>query len=201
MARALIGRTIRRLRSERRLTQQALAVKLGISASYLNLIEHDQRTVTASLLIKLGDVLGVDLATLSGREERQLEVGLREAFADPLLSADAVPEAEILELAAAAPNAARAIQALYRAWRVAREDAGGIALPSGRRVLLPNEEARDFFDDRANHFPALEAAAETIAAELGASPAEMNHAIAERLRRMHGLTVTVQPLDAVLRRF
>ena len=29
----------------------------------------------------------------------------------------------------------------------------------------------------------------------------MNHAIAERLREAHGLTVTVQPLDGVLRRF
>ena len=201
MARALIGRTVRRLRSERRLTQQALAVRLGISASYLNLIEHDQRAVTASLLIKLGETLGVDLATLSGRSERQLEVALREAFADPLLSADAVPEAEVAELAAAAPNAARAVLALYRAWRVAREDAGGIALPSGRRVLLPNEEARDLFDDRGNHFPPLETAAEAIAAELGATPAEMNHAIAERLRRVHGLTVTVQPLDGALRRY
>jgi predicted transcriptional regulator/transcriptional regulator with XRE-family HTH domain len=183
------------------MSQQALAVRLGISASYLNLIEHDQRAVTASLLIKLGETLRVDLATLSGSGERQLEVSLREAFADPLLSADAVPEAEVAELAAAAPNAARAVLALYRAWRVAREDAGGIALPSGRRVLLPNEEARDFFDDRANHFPTLETAAETIAAELRAAPAEMNHAIAERLRREHGLTVTVQKLDGALRRF
>ena len=46
MARPLIGRTVRRLRSERGLTQQALATRLGISASYLNLIEHDQRAVT-----------------------------------------------------------------------------------------------------------------------------------------------------------
>ena len=201
MARALIGRTVRRLRSEQRLSQQALAVRLGISASYLNLIEHDQRAVTASLLIKLGETLRVDLATLSGSGERQLEVSLREAFADPLLSADAVPEAEIAELAATAPNAARAVLALYRAWRVAREDAGGIALPSGRRVLLPNEEARDFFDDRANHFPSLETAAEAIAGELRAAPAEMNHAIAERLRREHGLTVTVQKLEGALRRY
>jgi predicted transcriptional regulator/transcriptional regulator with XRE-family HTH domain len=201
MPRALIGRTVRRLRSEQRLSQQALAVRLGISASYLNLIEHDQRAVTASLLIKLGETLRVDLATLSGSGERQLEVSLREAFADPLLSADAVPETEIAELAATAPNAARAVLALYRAWRVAREDAGGIALPSGRRVLLPNEEARDFFDDRANHFAPLETAAETIAGELRAAPAEMNHAIAERLRRVHGLTVTVQTLEGALRRY
>jgi len=139
MARALIGRTVRRLRSERRLTQQALAVRLGISASYLNLIEHDQRAVTASLLIKLGETLGVDLAALSGRSERQLEVALREAFADPLLAADAVPEAEVAELAAAAPNAAQAVLALYRAWRVAREDAGGIALPSGAACCCPTK--------------------------------------------------------------
>ncbi len=201
MPRALIGRTVRRLRTERDLTQQALAARLGISASYLNLIEHDQRTVTASLLIKLAETLQADLATLSGNTERQLVAGLREVFADPLLSADVVPDEEVMELAGTAPNVARAILTLYRAWRVAREDAGGIALPSGRRVLLPNEEARDFFDEHANHFPELETAAEAIAAELAASPHEMNHAVAERLRRAHGLTVTVQPLAGALRRY
>jgi predicted transcriptional regulator/DNA-binding XRE family transcriptional regulator len=201
MSRTLIGRTVRRLRTERDLSQQALASRLGISASYLNLIEHDQRAVTASLLIKLAETLRVELATLSGSEERQLEVNLREVFADPLLGAEAVPEAELAQLAGATPNAGRAVLALYRAWRVAREDAGGIALPSGRRILLPNEEARDLFNERANHFPALEAAAEGIAAGLHAAPAERNHAIAERLRHQHGLTVTVGPLEGALRRY
>ena len=201
MSRPLIGRTVRRLRGDAGLTQQALAARLGISASYLNLIEHEQRAVTATLLIKLAETLRVDLATLSGTSERQLEVGVREAFADPLLGAEPVPEAEAAALAASAPNAARAVLALYRAWRVAREDAGGIALPSGRRILLPNEEARDFFDEHANHFPALETAAEAIAAELAAAPHEMNHALAERLRRVHGLSVTVRPLAGALRQF
>ncbi len=139
----LIGRTVRRLRQEHAFSQQALASRLGISASYLNLIEHDQRNVTAGLLIKFAEIFRVDLATLSGTAERQLEVGLREALADPLLGADAVPEPELQALAASAPNAARAVLALHRAWRVAREDASGIALPSGRRILLPNEEVRD----------------------------------------------------------
>jgi predicted transcriptional regulator/transcriptional regulator with XRE-family HTH domain len=201
MARALIGRTVRRLRTERDLSQQALATRLGISASYLNLIEHDQRAITASLLIKLGETLRVDLAALSGNAERQLEASMREAFADPVLGAEAVPEAEVAALGASSPTAARAVLALYRAWRVAREDAAGIALPSGRRILLPNEEARDLFDARSNHFPPLEQAAEAIAAELGAAPAETNHAIAERLRRLHGVTVTVQHLDGALRRY
>jgi len=202
MARTMIGRTVRRLRNERTLSQQALAARLGISASYLNLIEHDQRAVTASLLIKLGEILHVDLRELSGSQERQLEAGLREALEDPLLGAEAVPEAELQSIAAGSPHAARAILALYRAWRVAREDAGGIALPSGRRILLPNEEARDFFDERANHFASLEGAAEAMAAELAPGrPAEMNHAIAERLRRVHGVRVSVEPLDVSLRRY
>jgi predicted transcriptional regulator/DNA-binding XRE family transcriptional regulator len=201
MARVQIGRTVRRLRTEGNLSQQELANRLGISASYLNLIEHDQRAVTGALLIKLAETFHLDLATLSGAQERRLEVGLREAFSDPLLGVGAVPDAEIAALAGSSPNAARAVLALYRAWRVAREDASGIALPSGRRVLLPNEEAREFFDDRANHFPALEEAADGIAASCRAAPAEMNHAIAEQLRHVHGLTVIVQPLDGVLRRF
>jgi hypothetical protein len=200
MARPLIGRTVRRLRSERGLTQQGLAVRLGISASYLNLIEHDQRAVTASLLIKLTEVLGVELAALSGNAERQLESGLREVLSDPMLGLDEVPEAEVATLAASAPNASRAVLALYRAWRVAREDSSGIALPTGRRILLPNEETRDFFHDRANHFPALESVAEAIGRDLAARPAEMNHAIAERLRRAHGLAVHVGPLDGAMRR-
>ena len=201
MSKPLIGRTLRRLRTERGLTQAALAARLGISASYLNLIEHDQRAVTAAVLIKLTEALGVDLAALSGQAERQLEAGLREVLSDPLLGVEALAEEELRAMAGAAPNASRGVLALYRAWRVAREDASGIALPSGRRLLLPNEEARDFFHDRQNHFPPLEAAAEALGRLMGAAPAEMNHAIAERLRRTHGVSVEVVPMPEADRRF
>ena len=119
---------MRRLRTEQRLSQQALAARLGISASYLNLIEHDQRAVTASLLIKLGETLRVDLATLSGSGERQLEVGLREAFADPLLGADAVPEAEVAELAATAARTRRG-----RCWRCIAPGAWRARMPAASR--------------------------------------------------------------------
>lgn len=201
MARPLIGRTIKRLRMDQALTQQALAARLGISASYLNLIEHDQRGVTAALLIKLGQTLQVDLEALSGQQERQLESSLREVLADPLLGLEELPEAEVRTLAASAPHAARAMLALYRALRVAREDASGLALPSGRRILLPTDEARDFFHNQANHFPSLEEVSENIGGELGAAPSELNHAVAERLRQRHGVRVRVGPLEQSLRRY
>ena len=107
MARPLIGRTVRRLRTEQQLSQQALAAKLGISPSYLNLIEHDQRNVTASLVIKLAEMLRVDLAALSGAQERELEFGLREVFSDPQLGIEPIPDAELDGLASKPERSAR----------------------------------------------------------------------------------------------
>jgi len=201
MSKTAIGKTIRRLRQEQGYTQQGFAQKLGISTSYLNLVEHDQRNVTASLLFKLTDILKVDLAALSGQQEREFEVALREIFSDQALAIEPVPDAEIQALAAT-PSAARAVLALHRALAGAREEAGGgITLPSGRKILLPNEEVRDFFHDHANHFPALEEVAEGIAATLDVVNQGSSHALAERLRRVHGLVVSVRPLPGALRVF
>ena len=197
----MIGRTIRRLRTERAVSQQALAARLGISASYLNLIEHDQRSVTASLLLKLSATLEADLAALSGGAERQLEAALREAFTDPALGLEPMPDGDLVLLAGSAPAAARAVLTLYRAFRVAQDDASGIALPSGRRVVLPNDAARDFMQEHANHFPAIEAAAEHVAQSLDATAASLDQAIVERLRGVHGIRVRVGPLGGSLRRY
>lgn len=196
----MIGKTIRRLRMEQGFTQQGFAQKLGISTSYLNLVEHDQRNVTASLLFKLTEILKVDLAALSGVQEREFEVSLREVFSDPQLAMEPVPESEIQALAAA-PNAARAVLVLHRALAGAREEGAGITLPSGRKILLPNEEVRDFFHAHENHFPALEDAAEAIGKALDVAAVGSSHALAERLRRQHGLVVSVQPLPGALRVF
>ncbi len=191
--RTFLGRTIRRLRDQHGVTQQAMAATLGISPSYLNLIEHDQRPVTASLILKLAQHFQADLATLSSGGA-ETEVALREVFADPMLGAEAaVADAEMAALADQAPNAARAVLALYRAWRVAREDSAGISI-GARKFRLPTEEARDFFHDRMNHFPAIEAAAESLVAALpDAAPGHMNRALADRLAARHGVSVRVLP--------
>ena len=55
------GPRIRRLRRERGLTQARMAADLGISASYLNLIERDQRPVSVQILLKLAEVYDVEL--------------------------------------------------------------------------------------------------------------------------------------------
>jgi len=201
----LLGQKIRRLRQDRGLTQQQMAGELGISASYLNLIEHDERPVTVSLLLKLGDKFGVDLNALTDDAERQLAAALSEVFADAGLREGGVDSDEIARLVGAAPRAARAIADLYRALRAARDDAQAlnIDLSEGRtrRVVLPTEEARDFFEACRNHFPALETAAETLRQAAGG---ELGRALGDRLARRHGVTVEIAPAESMagaLRRF
>ena len=49
----LLGAKVRALRRREHMTQVDLAERLGVSASYLNLIENNRRPLTAPLLIRL----------------------------------------------------------------------------------------------------------------------------------------------------
>jgi XRE family transcriptional regulator, fatty acid utilization regulator len=204
----LLGNKIRRLRQEQKLSQKAMSERLGISASYLNLIEHDERPATVALLLKLGQAFNVDLQELSDDSDRRLAAALREVFADAGFASGEVDLDEIRRLVGAAPAAARTIVDLYRAWRTAREDSSTlqIDLPSGRqqRVVLPTEEARDFFESHANYFAAVEAVAETLGDGAPLQRADLARALADRLAQRHGITTEILPLDEMagaLRRF
>jgi XRE family transcriptional regulator, fatty acid utilization regulator len=110
------GPRIRRIRKERELTQTAMAEAIGISPSYLNLIERNQRPLTVQLLLKLSAAFKIDPVELQG-ETGGTVTALREVFADPLLAAELPGPEELIEVAEAAPNAASAMVKLYRAYR------------------------------------------------------------------------------------
>lgn len=128
---------MRRLRRRLGLTQVQMAEQLGLSASYLNLIEHDQRPLTLKVLLRLGEVFGVDLNSFAEDEEARLAAELAEAFADPALADPAQasfpagggrPEpGELRQFAAVSATACRGIIALYRAHRRLRDEADSLA--------------------------------------------------------------------------
>lgn len=114
MARTLIGRRIREQRRARGLTQAALAAQVGISPSYLNLIEADRRNIGGVLLQRVAQALGVALDEFDGAAERRLIDDLGEAALDPLLAGLAPPVAGAAELVARQPRWARALVELHR---------------------------------------------------------------------------------------
>jgi transcriptional regulator with XRE-family HTH domain len=64
---AIIGRVVRRLREEREkrgLSMNVVAQRSGLSQSTVSLVEHEQRTPTLDTLLRISDVLEVDLGRI-----------------------------------------------------------------------------------------------------------------------------------------
>src|SRR5262245_56268396 len=103
---APLGKKIRALRMKEGLTQAALAERLGISASYLNLIENDRRSLSADLLLRLARVFDLDLKGLAGGEDAQMVATLLEVFGNTLFEGHGVGEREVRELVSGSPEVA-----------------------------------------------------------------------------------------------
>src|SRR5258707_3729989 len=104
-----IGSKVRALRRAQHLTQVELARRLGISASYLNLLEHNRRPLPAEILVKLAEVLPVELKTLSAAQDGRVVADLLEAFGDPLFDESPVVAGELREVAVGYTTVARAL--------------------------------------------------------------------------------------------
>ena len=166
-----IGGKLRRMRQERHLTQTQMAAELGLSASYLNLIESNQRPVTVRVLLKLAERFQVELSTLAPEEDERLSSHLLEAFSDPLFDGADVKTSDVRDLVSALPAVAHAIVDLYEAYRrrvsALGSGAAGEDASDGGATGLPSEEITEFLQRRSNHFAQLEEAAEAFWVEHG----------------------------------
>lgn len=117
MALALIGAKLRDRRKALRLTQAGLAQQLGISASYLNLIENNRRNIGGALLKRLADALGLPVDQFDGAAERRLVGELGALTVEPLLAPLALAADSAAGLASQHVGWARALVSLHRAYQ------------------------------------------------------------------------------------
>ena len=205
------GSRLRRLRRDAGQTQAQFADALGVSPSYLNLLERNQRPVTARVLLALAEAFDVDVRAFAAESDRQLIADLTEAAGDPVLTGADLDKRDLQEFADAHPRAAEAFARLHRAYReantaasdLANRVAEGGAAPGGALSAL--EEVRDALDAAQNCFPAIDDAASALREALRPGPARsLGQALAERLKESHSATVRVYD-DSVtggaLRRF
>jgi hypothetical protein len=192
-----LGGKIKTLRRQAGLSQAELAQRLGISPSYLNLIESQKRPLTAALLLKLAQVFQVDLATFASVEDARLAADLSEAFGDPIFEGIGVGEADARELGAESPNVARALLTLYRAYVSTRDSAQALAsrlsedgTAKAPASGLPTEEVSDFIQRSMNFFAPLEDAAEAAWREAGAGD-DIYAGLVRILSARHGITVRI----------
>lgn len=199
MRKTFVGIKLKKLREERQLTQMSLAKSLGISLSYLNQIENNQRPLTVQVLLRLNEVFGIDVQLFSEAEEARLFSDLREVFADPRLN-EQLGKTEIRELAANMPAVGRLLVEMHKQLGEAQEQSAYLANQLGNDrsadlpVMLstPYEEVREYFYAHRNYIPELDHEGEALSRKIGLPVGKMKHALAERLLQMHGVRLVEQ---------
>ncbi|WP_114392354.1 helix-turn-helix domain-containing protein [Oleisolibacter albus] len=202
---AMLGHKVRRLRRDLKMTQAQMAEELGISASYLNLIEANQRPLTVPLLLKIAGVYGIDMASFAEDDETRLVAGLKEVFADPLFETGDIKNQDMKELAAVAPTLGQAVVQLYRAYREARQDLSALAesmvdgdkVQPGNVQAFPQEDVGEFFQAQLNHFPEVETAAESLWLDADLDSGDLYGSLAAHLHKSHSVRVKLMPVDVM----
>lgn len=204
-----LGGKIRRFREQQQLSQADLAYRLGLSASYLNQIENDQRPLTVQVLLKLGSLFNVDLTHFSDEEDDRLLAELKECMEDPLFKHERVGLGELKEIVGRSPAFARHFLTLYQSYHQANQNYAGLAQDmTGDEAVrsidgpqFPYEEVRDYFYYQNNYFDELDRAAEQIFQHEALSLGEGETRLIEYLRRKHRIAVSVDAEGERLRHF
>lgn len=207
----IIGQRLRVLRQSMGLTQAQMATELGISPSYITLIEADQRPASARLLVRLAQVYDLNVSELAPSADAQLSADFASALKDPALAAGNLPRAEVDAVLQSSPRIAAAFVRLHDRFREALVMPQADANPMTDRDKVealaetsrPVEQVRAWFYARGNHVEPLDRAAEALADELALHRNEPHVALSARLGA-HNIDVRILPAPVMgdqLRRF
>lgn len=207
----VIGQRLRVLRTSLGLTQAQMAAELGVSASYITLIESDQRPASARFLMKLAEVFDLNISELAPTTDAQLAADFTAALKDPILEAGTVSRSEVESVLQASPRLAAAFVRLHDRYRetlvgpltddnpMTDRDKVEVLAETSR----PVDAVRTWFYACRNYIDTLDRAAEALATELELHRNEPHVALSARLSS-HGVRTRILPAEVMgdqLRRF
>ncbi len=190
MQKTFIGPHLRRLRQERGETQSQMAKALGISASYVNLLENNERSVSVAILFRLMDTYGVDWRDIAEDDSATLLPELRTAIQDPLFTDTRPDLAQLRAALVHSPDLAQAFLRLHRAYHATSDQLQSLTEMSGQAPLASPETAvHDVFRRHRNNFRELEEAAEAFWDGAEVERDEIYTVVKQRLRARVGVSV------------
>ncbi len=208
MLKTFIGPRLRRLRLEQSQTQAQMGRALGISTSYVNLLEKNERSVSVPVLLKLFEVYGVDWREIAEDDDTSTLADLRAALQDTLFDGGRPDLPQLRAAQIHSPDLVAAMLKLHRAYLAATDQlmtmaAGG---DGGGPVVMPSPEAavHNFFRRNNNHFDALETVAEAFWGGRRVPPDDVYAEVKSALRDRLGLRVRlvrVEDMPDTLRQY
>ncbi len=209
MPRTLIGFKIRDKRRALGITQAALSARLGISASYLNLIESDKRNIGGKLLKRIADELGVAVDLFDGAAERRLVNDLAELSGASIFGALRLDPGSAGDLASQHPQWGQALAMLHRAYHDRNEAVTALSdrlnqdpfLGDAIHIMLTNvaaiRSASEILENVDDLEPQQQARFLSIIGSESARLAEVAQALAAFFDRAHSSTRSVTPVEEV----
>ena len=190
-----IGPKIKAFRRKLGIQANKLAEQLGISPSYLNLIEGGKRKIDGDLLLKVCQELKIELSDLAVKSDLNLVNDISELLDDQLFEDLDILGPEIKDLVNTNPKIAKALIKLGDNFKQKDheiinkvENLSGKIIDS-RKTAFPGEVISDFLQEKKNYFPKLEEFANSVFEKVQKNNRTRYVALCEFLKTEYSITV------------
>ena len=190
-----IGPKIKSFRRQLGIQANKLAEQLGISASYLNLIESGKRKIDGDLLLKVCEELKIELSDLTNKSDLNLVNDISELLDDQLFEDLDIVGPEVKDLVNTNPKIAKALIKLGDNFKQKDheiinkvENLSGKIIDS-RKTAFPGEVISDFLQEKKNYFPKLEEFANSVFEKVQKNNRTRYVALCEFLKTEYSITV------------
>ena len=190
-----IGPKIKAFRRQLGLQANKLSEQLGISPSYLNLIESGKRKIDGDLLLKVCEELKIELTDLTNKSDLNLANNLSELLGDELFEDLDILGPEVQDLVNTNPKIARALIKLGDNYKqkgqeiVSKVENISGKIIDGRKTSFPGEVVSDFLQENKNYFSKLEKFAEDIFNRIQINNRATYMALCDFLKTEYGVKV------------
>jgi len=190
-----IGPKIKAFRRQLGIQANKFSEQVGISPTYLNLIEGGKRKIDGDLLIKISKELRVELSDLTSKSDINLENDISELLDDQLFEDLDILGPEVKDLVSTNPKIARALIKLGDNFKqkdheiVNKVENISSKIIDSRKTSFPGEVISDFLQENKNYFPKLENFANEIFDKVQKNKRTRYIALCDYLKKKYSITV------------
>ena len=208
------GPRLKKQRISKGFSQAELSKTIGISASYLNLIESGKRKIPLSLLIKAADKLDLSIKDFSTESSKRLLSDVMDVLSNEIFDDLKITNHDTSDFIGSNPNIAKALLTINDSFKSFKEDmqnrletmdvnANQIEKPT----RLPVEIVSDILQENKNYFHDLEVSSENLRKEIGLETGPnigSGSKLSLYLKEKHGIEVkivTINEDEKIVKRF
>jgi transcriptional regulator with XRE-family HTH domain len=190
-----IGFKIKNERRKQGISQAQLSEKLGISSSYLNLIESGKRNVNVDLLLKTSEILNIELKDLSKKENANLYHDVLDLLGDNIFEDLDITNLEVKDLANNSPLVAKALIRLGDFYKKENKEIYSKVESisedniTNYKSTFPGEAVSDFLQQHNNYFEEIEDYATDVFRSVNANNRTRHVLLVDYLKKKHKIEV------------